>query len=565
MAEKYVKLTVSPLPGVTPIGVTINYSVGNIPTCVIDIAPAPSDEVKIDKLPGAESILSKLDSYKRKDDITVDIEVGTHVGPSSSKDPVKHKLQFAGMLDGISLANSVGSTSYQAIVKGHAQTLLEVTITMPGLYPTSENIYKIPFNSTMFTAPTSGGGTVSAWHSAAVCQGIDFKASPIEFYTKFLIGMLKRQLSGWEQFIGGSQASQSRIRTPMEKILKDKVYTVAVEKAVKILEGVDLSSVTGGYLSKLAMNNNLISSYTKDFFFSSSPVLLENYLNYLNQLGCTLVFGQSKSFVVPINSFIEQEHTPPEKRRMQDKPNMAYPADYNGYVYNDNGYRDVATVLLSNVGYYGGTLASQSTTTWGPYVGSYTDEEHIISKASGVLIMHAHPFMAFSDAGANKPEANQKGKAACDAGSMYEDKEQITDVENSEDLPQGEKKAVEDNRKPFKDMLDNYAEQKFLQVRYGDRQGSMTLSFNPNWVPGASGTLFIRSTEMFLEFYVTSVTHRVDLSPPANGSAITTINFNCGRMGKQTIGVSKDEFLGYDGKKEKDFQKKFIADITGES
>ena len=198
-------------------------------------------------------------------------------------------------------------------------------------------------------------------------------------------------------------------------------------------------------------------------------------------------------------------------------------------------------------------------------MGSYTDEEHIISKASGVLIMHAHPFMAFSDAGANKPEANQKGKAACDAGSMYEDKEQITDVENSEDLPQGEKKAVEDNRKPFKDMLDNYAEQKFLQVRYGDRQGSMTLSFNPNWVPGASGTLFIRSTEMFLEFYVTSVTHRVDLSPPANGSAITTINFNCGRMGKQTIGVSKDEFLGYDGKKEKDFQKKFIADITGES
>jgi hypothetical protein len=65
---------------------------------------------------------------------------------------------------------------------------------------------------------------------------------------------------------------------------------------------------------------------------------------------------------------------------------------------------------------------------------------------------------------------------------------------------------------------------------------------------------------MWLVFYVVSVTHRIDVSTPNNGTAITIVNYNCGRMGKTPPAVTKDEFLGYDQGKEKSIREKFIGD-----
>ena len=109
--------------------------------------------------------------------------------------------------------------------------------------------------------------------------------------------------------------------------------------------------------------------------------------------------------------------------------------------------------------------------------------------------------------------------------------------------------------------MTNYAEIKFYQARYGDRRGTITMSFNTNWAPGASGTLYVRETGFSLDFWVESVTHRVDMTPPAGGSAITIINFCCGRMGTSPVGVDEDKFTGYNKSKETDFINKFISDI----
>ena len=120
------------------------------------------------------------------------------------------------------------------------------------------------------------------------------------------------------------------------------------------------------------------------------------------------------------------------------------------------------------------------------------------------------------------------------------------------------------NNEKYKNLigsaLKNYAETKFYQARFLDRHGSITMDFNPNWVPGTGGTLYIRETGLTVAFYVESVTHRIDLSPPANGSAITVVNFSCGRMGKEPRGTTKDEYLGYDLGKEKAIQSAFISD-----
>jgi hypothetical protein len=116
--------------------------------------------------------------------------------------------------------------------------------------------------------------------------------------------------------------------------------------------------------------------------------------------------------------------------------------------------------------------------------------------------------------------------------------------------------------KEQEELLLNYGETVFYQKRYGDRQGSITLDFNPDWVPGTGGSLYIRESNMFINFYVTSVTHQVDTSPPSNGSAITIINFCCGRMGPNPPGTKEYKFFGYNRDKEKAIQEAFVKDIT---
>lgn len=129
------------------------------------------------------------------------------------------------------------------------------------------------------------------------------------------------------------------------------------------------------------------------------------------------------------------------------------------------------------------------------------------------------------------------------------------------DAASRQKQKDEDVKKQLKTVLDNYAETKFYQSRYADRQGSITMDFNPDWVPGTSGALYVRESQMWLVFYVISVTHTVEVGAPNNGTALTIINYNCGRMGKKPPGVNKDEFLGYDKGKENNLRDQFIQDI----
>jgi hypothetical protein len=115
------------------------------------------------------------------------------------------------------------------------------------------------------------------------------------------------------------------------------------------------------------------------------------------------------------------------------------------------------------------------------------------------------------------------------------------------------------------DVIKNYAETKFYQVRFSDRQGSITMDFNPYWVPGTGGTLYVRETGCTLTFYVQSVTHRVDMSAPSNGTAITTVSYTCGRIGKKSVGTKEDKFLGYNSDKEEGVQEAFLSDIGASS
>jgi hypothetical protein len=372
--------------------------------------------------------------------------------------------------------------------------------------------------------------------------------------------IIEKQKSGWQSFCGLEKLASGQ--PPFEAIFSDKRYKKALNEASEVFKNIDLSGVVGGKADSALASSAMVSDKIKEAFTSGSNIILENYMNFLSWMGCSVIFSNSKMYVVPANSVLKQSKEYPAKRQIQSKPNTAGPADYNSYSYNDNGYRDISSIIVST----GGVVA-------GHYLGGVTfdngaiahfSEQQGLSQASGVMVVRAHPFMYIVASGPTNEDSNKlrqdidnKGKSMYDFKKSYKDGMKIAKTQAKK--AKKKKNNIQDS---LKDVLDNFAETKFYQMRYQDRQGSITLDFNPNWVPGTGGSLYIRETAMFIHFHVTSVTHRIDMGPPNHGSAITVVNFNCGRIGDNPAGTESDKFLGYGSDKEKGIQESFIGDIT---
>lgn len=539
-----VKLTVSGLPSGTAIGATISYQVGQIPVASVDLVP-----------PGGLKItggFGDIDGLKRQNEISIDVSVSAFAGNSGN---TTRKLSFKGLLDGMTIGNMVGGNTYQAIVKNKAQVLLELTTNTPGLSPTSINIFKNP--SFALTLKSGGGesAALDTWTHAT--KDISTKKPVIEFYTELMKWLIAQQKGNWKKFTGRDKMVDGKI--PFEKIYTDARYQSALTEAQRLFSSIDLTAVSGGAGTNLKASHPTIGAQIFRTFTQGPNVLLENYRYFLAQLGCTMIFSNNKIYVVPENSVIKPAGGAVGKGTLQTKPNAAGPADYNSYMYNDNGYRDIAHVLVKMGSYVGGVYLSDMSFERG-VLATYSDTE--LSHASGVLVVEGHPWLALSTTNTQASNGN-KGKKDMDKVSqaMHDKPTTFKDAlaQSKQNYVQGAKAGV-DSFKENAAILGNYAETKFYQARFTDRHGSLTMDFNPNWVPGTGGSLYIRETAMVISFYVTSVTHRIDQSAPSNGSAITVVNFSCGRMSASTKGASSDKFLGYDTGKEQAVQSSFIKD-----
>jgi hypothetical protein len=540
-----VKITASGFGG-TPVGVTIVSQVGSIPTASVDIAPPGGP-----KISGGSDALGGIDASKRSE-ASVSISVKSHIG---GKEGSSRTLTFKGLLDGLSLNSSVGGVNYQAVIKNKAQTLLELTTYTPGLSPAGINIYRNPSFSMLTN--TDESGSVVSWGKIEKNDGI-FNQSPIKAYTGILKWILKQQKGGWKDFIGKDSTIGGNI--PFGRIFSDARYGKAVSLGLELLESVDYSMVSGGMLDNIKANNDLIMSSLGDLYRSGPQVLLENYMNFLAYMGCTLIFSNSKLYIVPINSVLKQPIFAPGKGATTSIPNAAGPGDYNSFSYNDNGYRDVAGAVVVIEGLAGGfNLGAPGTDSGGA---SYYMEDEGASRASGIIAVKAHPFMSLNPYAARGDDAKKLQTIADSSkASRYPGKVASSEAMNiGKDYASAGKQKLSALKSELGEVMDAYAQSVFYQTRYGDRHGSITLDFNPNWAPGTGGTLYIRETGISIHFYVTSVTHRVEMSAPNHGSAITVISFSCGRAGKAPSGITQDKFLGYNVGKEKGVQSSYIGD-----
>jgi len=552
-----VKIDVSPLPGVTVTGISLNFTAGAVPTAIVDVAPSERSTIKIEG--GASGILSSPDSFKRKNDVKVRVEVKSQSGAGETV----RKLEWTGLFDGLTIGNTVGQNTYQAILKGKGQTLLELTISTPGLHPTSINPYRNPLYSILGNANAGDKDSEVAWSSMPWSDEMDFSENPIKFYTTAIKNIIKLQKSDYHQFLGNETTVDSQIA--IQQILDEERYQRALGKAEKIWEQIDTTAVDTGSIANLRTSSPNASSTLKNFLMAGPNVLLENYMNFLSFMGCTLIFGgDEKSWVIPERSFIKQEHNTPGKKQFSSKINSANPADYNGYTYSDNGYRDIFAVIVATEIPIGGTTVLNIDKEPG-YIGWYCDKKDL-TQASGLLVIKNHPFSFYYSLNDNNYVDAKELKNTADGGSDYYPQEQkygAKKPENDQKIRNEEKRDNYEDNLGNSDVLNNYAETKFYQGRYGDRRGTITMEFNPKWCPGTGGTLFVRETGFFIDFWVESVTHRVDMTPPAGGAAITVVNFCCGRMGTAPVGTDEDKFLGYNQGKEKGVQSAFVSDIKG--
>lgn len=517
------------------IGATITLQVGAIPTAAIDLRPSGGKA----KVEGGGSF-PDIDSGRRLKEETVEISVNVRAGSGAG---ASRRFKFKGLLDGYSISNVVGNNSYQAVLKNNAQSLLEITTLMPGLYPASTNIFKIPSHAITTSTQGNDNEALKLWTALTSEEPSLLKLSPIKFYVGLLRLIVKKQQGGWENYLGKDKMLSGK--KAFKEIYESASYKKNLSRAEEVLKSISFEGCTG-MIDKLSMKNEAALGVF-DIFSRGSTILLDNLLNFLSSVGCSIIFGNNKSYIVPINSVIKQKNYTPGKGQLSNSTNQAGPADYNSYVFNDIGFRDVNSVILMSPNYAGGA-----------YLGSFGYDRAVVgcfsapsseAKGSGVYVTRAHPWMAISATSPRGTDAKE-GKSKQDGeGSPYDKKISFSDAsqETGKAFAERSKQKGESTKSDPGESFDNFAETKYYQARFTDRQGSITLDFNPKWAPGTGGELFVRESGMHLHFYVTSVIHRVETGAPASGSALTIINFNCGRFGKDPAGSQGDKFLGYNG------------------
>lgn len=494
--------------------IDISYGINTIPTARIQIDPTR-----------AKSFVASIEQNKRSD---INISVGSELG----------NLKFEGLLEGISLSQNPGDLNCDVYVKSKFQRLVEVYPKLPGVNPNSVDI----FRRTELLKLDLDGNTYGQMVMNSV--KIDPRKNVIDFIKELLLKMLELQNDPARNL----QSDYAEL-TKFTKLLEGVSYKKNAQAAKDLISQID-TSATSGCVADATQN---VLSLIRPYLFSSGS-LWDTLLQSLDELQCCIVIGNRKAFIVPQNNFIKGQATKPGFGQKQGNiPNFAPPATFNNFVFDTSTYKDIGKVyLVANSVTAGQTNANTYT-----QIGYYEDPQ---AQASGVFvdILPSYVFLPVTDI-ALKSGVNKR---------MQERNANIAKAKTAEEIEREirkhQREANAEIRKAQEQFGDKMAEITYYKHKYTDKSGSFGMEFNPNWVPGTTGTLYTRHPGFFIDFYVTNVTHRISLSAPNNGTAITMVSFIAGRTGVDgnIAGVDSDPFFNYNQGKMKSVQSAFISDIT---
>lgn len=480
-----------------PIGVDLNYTYNEVPVALVDIS---TDDI---------SLLCNFENFRRK---KVIISINTDYGC----------IKFEGLIDGLSMVQSIGNIRLQMVVKNSFQVLKETYPKLPGLHPSSMDLFRrvdVIKHSPEFDD-----------FFKTLSIGLDTRSDRVKNLIDFYIAAAIKYVTAQQNITVVSNVAPAV--SGIIQVAKDLAKTtlpIALDKLGKI----DTSFVKGMTISAASA---LVTGHALEGLVNGTDSLFNSLVSNLTDLGCVLVIGNSKAWVVPEVGFLQIDHTSKiGLGATSDLSNIVYPAQYTSVTFNDNGYRDIKACYVvsdANIQLLNKKLTSE--------LGFYIDT----NAKGGVLTLAIPKFVAVGSAGALFEATSEAQKAIKEkSDNLSEELDEDTTVDELKDV---ESQLELNGVRSQKEFINNWAQLKYLQAKYMDRLGSISMKFNPKWAPAAVGSLYTRHPGTYIDFFVTSISHRFSLNAPNSGTAETIVNFNCGRIGKDALGSGIDKIILYD-------------------
>lgn len=519
-----------------PTGLVLRYGLNSIPAATLDLSPKDLD------------IVCDMARWRRT--------------------PIKVRLEsihgcitFRGLIDGVSMSQSIGDMRMQMIVKHPFQLLSEINPKLLGYHAAG-----IDFTRRVEALQMEMSNSEASVLRYAIGDVLPANIASLPLFDgiiELLKAIVESQIQ-WQRTqatVGRSaEAAVSAARAVGEKHLK---------VAKTLLSQIDTQFVP----TKLTLADFYMQDYVLQTICETRSNLFDILLTLLETVGCGLIIGNTKAYIVPNSGFLEQTHRSSINFREVSKiPNILFPSQFNNISFNDNGYRDISAVYVM----------SDDRNIEG-VDGFFQDKEH---GGSGGIIGEVMPYViSFNNAAlraAGVPEvskgvgdpARSNSQPAAATGSEEEAqfeamKTTAEEEKKTSDAAQKEKNEAEQKKMDaLYKFADQWAELRYYQLKYTDRMGGIGMLFNPNCAPGCVGTSYLRAPGVFVDFFITEVTHEVRLGPPDHGSATTNIGFNCGRMGSYTEpgalapGLKQlDLFDGFDATRSAKVAAAFVKDI----
>lgn len=511
--ETGVKLQVTGLP-YKFIGAAFNFSYNSIPTASLSIDPSTAN-------------VCDPDSLKRK---PVSVTLSTKYGC----------VNFDGLFDGISCQQSVGSFGYTAIIKSKFQSLLETYPNCPGLSPFSSlpiariNPLDVQYGETI--------GKINALRIGATSVEAGGK-NIISYFLEVLAAGLQAQLELQPVDFGGVIAPSI-----YQKLTENGTYKQSIINSIEFIKNIDTSAIDDMIVPASSLQ---YAGGFDELFSEFESTVFDTLVDRLTKLGCWLIIGSNKAWIVPAGSFIQLDSPTPGQGQHATAANTVYPADFVSFNFNDNGYVDIGSC------YVVGTKSSILSTNFPRGELGYFAEPGGAEKSAGIFVAQLPTWIdgvweeAVAKGRKNLIAANKldfNGKADTEKDKLVQDYKSQT-TESNEAL------ISDDLQKYF----NAYAQSRYFQQKYRDRTGSINTILKTNICPGTACVLYSRYPGHFLDGVVASVSHSVEITPNG-GSASSSISFSHGRLGKG-LGVDTDELYGYSRSKMTAVQEGFVSDI----
>lgn len=517
-------------------GVAFDFSYNSIPCASLQLVSPYIEENHRD-------FLCDPDSYKKKTrDNFVKISVKSKTGC----------LNFEGVFDGLSFSQSPGSFNYSAIIKSKFQSLLEVYPKLIGLDPSSLMVFK---RDNQFLQVHAGNANNPFEGLKAGAQKVSVAGKTLlEVY----IDVLKHILTSQQNLVTNTTQDFAAIL----KLMQDDIYKKNIKKAMEMLESIDISAVKDNKI--LA---DFCLTWIVDRIVDSPDTMWDALLSGLDEMGCMILPGATKLFIIPKANFLKLKGSAPSSfGASSTEPNQAWPADYSTFMISDRSYRNLRACFVvpqssdassSNPGGLG-TWESQIFGVY-PKPGSSDIKD---DGATGILIKAVPAFFAKNLTSIYTQ--NEKVQADLKEPDKPFAKAPLDDHEEVSKKYTGDTKKNDGVVKQYKEIYDDLAKSYFLQEKYEERGGAIQLLFNPKWVPGTTGFVYSRHPSLCYNFFVTSVKHEIALGSGNSGYAQTSVNFSSSRYAgnpSSVPGTDKVDLYKYDEGKMKSIQQKWLSDI----